>query len=385
MMGKGYTLFKILGIDIRIDVSWLLLFLLITWSLARGVFPLRYEDLPREIYWWMGLAGALGLFASILIHELCHSVVARRLGIPIRGITLFIFGGVSEMTDEPPSPRAEALMAIVGPLASVLLGLGLWGLAAVGRVADWPVPLRGVLGYLAFINFLVAGFNMLPAFPLDGGRVLRAALWRWHHDLRRATRVASRLGAALGVLLAVLGLARVLFLGDFIGGFWYFLIGMYLRDASRGAYEQVLLKQAFAGERVRRFMRSDPITVPPWLTVAELVEQYLYRHHFRSFPVLDGDRLVGCVTIEQVRALPREAWGHRRVEEIMAACSPDNRIAPDADVMEALQVMTRTGTSHLMVVEGGRLSGMIALKDLLGFFALKMELDEPGAVRGLRP
>jgi Zn-dependent protease len=201
MFGRRFRIMRLMGVDIRLDITWVILFLLVTWSLSRGVFPVRYGQLRPEDYWWMGITAALGLFASLLLHELCHAAVARTYGIPIRGITLFIFGGVAEMDDEPKSAKAEFLMAGAGPLCSVLLGVVLALVASLGTQVRWPETVIGVLSYLAWINFLVAGFNLLPGFPLDGGRILRAALWQIKGDLRWATRIAAGLGTGLGILL----------------------------------------------------------------------------------------------------------------------------------------------------------------------------------------
>lgn len=374
MFGSRFTLFRVRGIDIGLDLSWAILFLLITWSLARGLFPFRYEDLPRQIYWWMGIAGAIGLFVSILLHELSHALVAQRFGIPIRSITLFVFGGVAEMTDEPPRPAAEFLMAAVGPLTSLLLGLVLFGFAALSRSVDWPIPVRGVLGYLSWINFIVAGFNLLPAFPLDGGRILRAVLWRYRKDLRWATRISSLLGSGFGILLSVVGVVWVLY-GDFIGGIWYFIIGMFLRNASQAAYQQVVIREAFAGVSVRQFMRPDPVTIPPSLTLQQALEEYFYRYDYKLFPVVEDGRLLGCITPKALRDVPREQWTSRLVGEIAARCTAETTISPTADVTQALSRMNRAQISRLMVVQENELLGILTLKDLLHFLSIRMDLE----------
>jgi CBS domain-containing protein len=232
-----------------------------------------------------------------------------------------------------------------------------------------------VLGYLAWINFIVAGFNMLPAFPLDGGRVLRAALWGIKKDVRWATRIAAGLGGGLGLLLAVFGLYRV-FRWDFIGGLWFFLIGMFLRQAAQASYERLLIRKLFAGETVRSFMRQNPISVSPLLSVQELVEDYFYRYHFKLFPVVSDGRLVGCVHLESLRELPKSSWAEARVEQLAGPCSPQNTIAPDTDLIAALSLLNRTQSSMLMVVERQRLVGIITLKDIMNFLAIKMALQE---------
>jgi Zn-dependent protease/CBS domain-containing protein len=380
MFGKGITLFRILGFEVHVDLSWLVLALLITWSLATGFFPHAYGGLSRSLYWQMGVAGALGLFASILFHEFCHSLVARRFGLPMKGITLFIFGGVAEMDDEPPSPRAEFFMAAAGPLSSILLGLAIYA-ASVGveQITD-AVAIPAILGYLAVINWVLAAFNLIPAFPLDGGRVLRAALWHWKKDLRTATRTASRIGSLFGMVLILFGVVKIL-LGNIIGGLWQFMIGMFLRSAAEMSYRQVLYRRQLEGTMVASFMNRTPVTVPPSVTVRELVEEYVYRYHFKMFPVVEGSILRGCITTAAVHAIPREEWDRKTVREIMEYCSADNTIPPDTDAMRAFSLMGRTGKSRLMVVDNSRLVGVVTLKDFLGYLSVRMELEDDGTTK----
>ncbi len=374
MFGKTITLFRLFGFRVRIDLSWFLIAALVAWSLAVGAFPLYYENLSAATYWWMGIGGALALFVSIVVHELCHSLAARRYGMEMRGITLFVFGGVAEMTEEPSSAVAEFVMALAGPASSIVLGGLVLGLHHLGTQAGWPVPLTGVLSYMGLINLVLAGFNLLPAFPLDGGRVFRAALWAWRGNLRWATRIASVTGSAIGLLMVAGGVLYALS-GALIGGLWLAFIGMFIRGASRMSYQQLLTRKALEGEKVRRFMRAQPVTVPGEATIADLVEDYVYTHHFKMLPVVEGERLLGCVTTRDIKEVPREEWSQRRAGEIARTCSPENTISPDQDVTEALSSMHRTQSSRLMVVEDGRLVGVLALKDLLEFLSLKVDLE----------
>lgn len=376
MFGKRIKLFKIFGFEVGIDWSWIILAILIAWSLSVGLFPFRYKNLSTQTYWIMGVVGALGLFASIVFHEMCHSLVARKYGMPMKGITLFIFGGVAEMGEEPPSPKAEFMMAIVGPISSIAIGIVFYGIYFLGRQNGWSEPINGVVQYLAFINGLLAFFNLLPAFPLDGGRVLRSILWGSKKNLRWATRISSKIGSGFGILLIILGVFQFL-RGNFIGGMWWFFIGMFLRGAAKTSYQQLLIRKALEGEIVQRFMKTDPVTVTPSLSVEELVEDYIYRNHHKMYPVVqDTDRLIGCVTTKQVKEIPREKWRQTKVGEVASQCSAENTIGPQVDAMKALSIMSKTGTSRLMVTEKNRLLGIIALKDLLKFFALKVELEE---------
>lgn len=375
MFGKRLTLFELFGFKVQVDVSWVLLAVLVTWSLAEGYFPQTHQGLATSTYWLMGAAGAVGFFLSLILHELSHSLVARREGLAIRGITLFIFGGVAHMEDEPPSARTELLMAIAGPIASIVVGAAFFGLFVAGGRIGVPEHFLDIPYYLALINVVLAGFNLIPAFPLDGGRVLRAALWRWKDDIRWATRIAARAGAGFGLVLIALGVLWFI-TGDIIGGVWWVLIGMFLRGAARASYRQLLTRQALEGEPVRRFMVSDPVTVSRETSVRRLVEDYIYRHHYDVFPVTEDDSLVGCVGTKQVKRLDREEWDRRSVAELAEPCSDENTVTPDTDAVKALAVMNRTGNSRLMVAENGRLVGIVALKDLLQLLSLKLDLDD---------
>ena len=374
MFGKRITLFKLLGFEVHIDPSWLIIVLLVIWSLTKGWFPSNYRDLAPATYLWMGLCGAAGLFFSIVFHELCHSLVARRFGLPMKGITLFVFGGVAEMSDEPSSAKAEFLMAVAGPLSSILLGLMLYVVTALGSEV-LSTPVTGVIDYLVAINLFLAAFNLLPAFPLDGGRVLRAALWQWKKNMRWATRIASRIGTGFGIFLILVGIFYVV-MGNIINGIWLFMIGMFLRNAAQMSYQQVLIRKALEGETVQHFMKKDPVTAPSSISIKHLVEDYIYNYHYKMYPVVERGELIGCITSRQVKDIPRDQWAARTVGDAKIRSSPENTIAPAADALQALSVMSRTGNSRLMVVDDGRLVGIITLKDILGFISIKLALDE---------
>jgi len=248
MFGRSVSLFKLFGFEIKVDISWLILAALVTWSLASGLFPEYYKHLPVASYWWMGATGTVGLFLSIIFHELSHSLIARRYGISIKGITLFIFGGVAEMEDDPPNSKAEFLTAIVGPLSSFLIGVVLFLIKLWGEISGWPVTVTGVLSYLAWLNIVLAAFNLLPAFPLDGGRMLRSALWSWKKDLRWATNIAANVGSGLGLMLVIGGIVSI-FMGNVIGGLWWFMIGLFVRSAAQRSYQQLLARNLFHPEK----------------------------------------------------------------------------------------------------------------------------------------
>jgi Zn-dependent protease/CBS domain-containing protein len=385
MFGKSIKLFDLFGFTVRIDLSWVIILTLVLWSLGGGVFPQRYESLETSTHWWMAAAAALGLFVSIVVHELSHSLVARQFGLPMSGITLFLFGGVSEMTDEPPSPKAEFWMAIAGPATSVVLCVALLTGANGARDLGWPTPLVGVMWWVGLINGILAAFNLVPGFPMDGGRVLRSIIWSLRGSLRKATRTASHAGMWFGLVLIAVGIFNLLFLNP-IGGLWWILIGMFLRGAAQQSYQQVLLKQTLQGEPVSRFMTTDPITVPGGATLEQLVNDYVYEHHFKMFPVVDDGRLVGCVTTQRVKEIPREEWSQRTVGEIASGCDGETTLEPGTDALDALQKMNDSQNSRMVVADDGELRGVLALKDLLGFLALKLELegDEEEAQKRIR-
>ncbi len=374
MFGKRVRLFSLLGFDVYIDASWAFIAILITWSLAVGLFPQEVAGLSPGTYWAMGALGAVGLFFSIIFHEFSHSLVARRFGLEMKGITLFLFGGIAEMHDEPETAKSEFWMAIAGPLSSLLLAAAFYGLTVVGENAGWPDTVLALVGYLSFINLVVAIFNMVPAFPLDGGRVLRSILWGWKKNLRWATRVASRMGSGFGYLLMGLGLLSVM-AGNVIGGIWWFLIGMFINGASRSSRDQQMLKSALSGEPVRRFMQTEPVTVPPGVRLRELVDDYIYRYHYKTFPVVENGRLVSCISTRRIKEIPQAEWDMRSVGEVADRCDANNTVRPDADAMDALSLMNRTGSGRLLVVEDDRLVGILALKDLLDFLSLKIDLE----------
>ena len=373
MFGTRFKLFRLFGFTVSVDASWFIVAVLLTWTLAQQ-FAADYEIGPTT-YWLMGLAGMLGLFASIVVHEFAHSLVARRRGVPIRGITLFIFGGVAEMEREPPNAKTEFLVAIAGPIASVLIAGACYGLYWLGVRTNWPAPVNGVLQWLAIINLIVVGFNLVPAFPLDGGRVLRSILWHYKQNLRWATRVTSTLGSIFGMLLIGFGIFSFM-AGNFIGGIWMGFIGLFLLSAARMSYQQLILRRELEGEPVSHVMRTDVRTVPPDITIQQCVEDYLYRYDYKMFPVARNGDLVGCVTTRRIKEVPRDQWDRTTVGEIVNGCTGENTISPDADAMQALSKMQRNQLSRLMVVDHGQLQGVFSLKDVMNLMARKVELGE---------
>jgi Zn-dependent protease len=363
-----------LGIRVRLDWTWFFLAFLIVWSLSTGYFPANYPGFTFRIYLTMGLVGAIGLFASIVAHEFCHALVGRHYGLPITDIKLFIFGGVAEMHEEPDSAKSEALMAIAGPAASVVIGVVCNLLSGWGSSAGWPLPITATLSYLGLINIFLAIFNMIPAYPLDGGRVLRALLWGLKRDLRWATRVASRIGSGFGFVLIALGVVSFLG-GNFVGGLWSVLIGFFLQSVSSASYQNVLIKEFFKGEPIRKFAKTDLVTVGPELALSSLVENYFYKTFHQLYPVVENDNLMGCISLEDVGRYPREEWERLKVHDVMTSCGPENTVFPETDVSEVLRRMTSERRGRFVIVDhDGHLLGLVSLKDLMNAISIQMQL-----------
>ena len=375
MFGRPVSLFSVFGFEIKIDMSWLILAALITWSLASGFFPESYKGLSTAAYWWMGAAGATGLFLSIIIHELTHSLMARHYGISIKGITLFIFGGVANIESEPPHPKAEFMIAIVGPLSSCFLSFLFFLLFNIGERNGWPATVNGVLDYLSWMNIILAVFNLIPAFPLDGGRILRSALWKWKKDIRWSTSIAAQTGSGFGLLLIIMGVISII-RGNFMGGLWWFLIGMFVRSAAQSSYRQILARSLFHTKKVKDLMVKNPVTVPRSISLEEFIRDYVYKYHFQAYPVLSFGRLSGCIFVRQIASIPREEWARYTVGAVALPCSEETTIGPEEDADKALEIMNRTGNSRLLVVNGEELEGIISLKDMLALLSLKVELND---------
>jgi Zn-dependent protease/CBS domain-containing protein len=373
MLGRSLTLFEIFGIKVKVNLGWALIAAFIAWSLAQGVFPQLYEGLQPSAYRWMAVAAIFGLAASIVIHELAHSLVARAFGIPLEGITLFALGGVAEIEEEPPSPTAEFLMAIAGPATSVLLAVLLGVLDSAAGGPEARPALSGVLNYLGLLNLVLAVFNMIPAFPLDGGRALRAIVWAVKKDYRAATRFAARLGSGFGVALMLAGVLLAL-AGNFGAGLWWILIGLFLRGAAEGADFQEEASAQLKGRSVRAVMTADPDVVSPDLTIARFVEDHVYPLHHDLFPVVRDGRPVGVIGLREIKSVPRSAWDSVTVGQAAKPLSDDVVIDASADAFAALERMQRGRQSRLLVVDQGRLAGMLSLKDLLELIAVRLQL-----------
>ncbi len=378
--GKDRTLFKVFGIPVNVNLSWLFLVALVMFTLAEGWFPQHLEEPSVGLRWLLGFVGTMGLFACLLIHELAHSLVARRTGMPVAGITLFIFGGVSQLQDEPPTAPAEFFMAIVGPASSIFLGIGFLILWFLGSAVGWDPAIVALAHYLWIINFVLAAFNLMPAFPLDGGRVVRSVLWALTNNLRAATNVAANIGAFFGIALIVLGVIMTLQV-DVLGGLWFIIIGFFLRQAAMSSLQMVVIRQQLQGETVRRFMTTDVVVVPRDLTVQDFVNEFVFHHRFSYYPVVDEEgRLLGMVSSRAPRELDREEWADKLVDELMKGLDQCVTIHPDMDAVDALSFLRQRDENRAVVVEHDRAVGMLSLRDLLRFLAIKIDLEPRGSM-----
>ena len=369
----GIELFEVAGIQIAVDWSWLVTFLLVLVSLSAGYFPHQHPGHGAGWYWGTGAVATLLFFTSVVIHELAHALVGRRLGQEVRRITLFIFGGMAHLSREPRSAAVEFAIAAVGPMTSLLLGGVFWLIASWLEAMDVGALWVAMCSYLAFINVALAVFNLLPGFPLDGGRMLRSVLWLRSGDLRAATARAADWSSGIALGLMLLGALQIL-AGSLIGGLWLIFIGAFLRGAAHASYEGVVVEQALSGTIVRDAMIPDPITVVPGdLTVASAVENYFLRYGFGGFPVADDGQITGVLSLGEVKRCPSDQRASRRVREFMCPAS-DVAISADATVAAALRRMVQSGCSRLLVEDRGRVIGLITQTGITRSVRIKTEL-----------
>lgn len=359
----GIRLGSIFGLEIRIDYSWFIIFFLILWTFTMGVFPAAAPGLAVGTYIAMGVAGTLLFFASLLAHELSHSLMARMKGIPVEGITLFIFGGMAHTRMEFEDPGDELVIAGVGPVSSFAIAL-LFGIAAwAGSGAGWSIAVTAVAQYLAFINLALAIFNLLPGFPLDGGRLFRAGVWKATGDLTKATRWAAASGKGLGYLLMGLGLLQI-FVANLLGGLWLIFIGWFVRTAAESSYLQHLLRRSLEGVKVGEMMTPDPVTVAPETPLSDFVENYVFRGRHQDYPVAEDGRPMGIITLQRVKETPRDEWPNRTVEEAMLPASDGIVATPDESMAEVMERLEESKVRRILVLEEGRITGIITRSDL---------------------
>ena len=379
-MASSFRIGRFFGVEIGAHWSWIFIFLIVTWSFATGVLEYYYEDWS-EAQRWIGAVIVAGVFfLSVLIHEMSHAIVSNKLGLPVRSITLFIFGGAANLSKEPDKASDEFKIAIVGPATSMALG----ALFAVAWAVLYPFNdgIAGLSAYMALINVSLAIFNMLPGFPLDGGRVFRSIVWSRNGDRLRATRAASRAGEWLAYAIMALGLIEVFF-GNLVGGLWFLFIGFFLRSVATASYEQLLMETTLSGIRVDDVMRKQVPSVPPDMTVEELVHEGIMRGNARAFAVIAAGELSGLITLTDVRKVPREEWPSTSVYRAMTPATQLHTVAPGQRLTEVLHIMVERDINQLPVVRGREAIGMLDRADVMRFIQIRRELGEDAAEREL--
>jgi len=369
---KGIPLFRVLGIRISIDYTWFIVFVLFAWSLSFGYYPYYYPGMTKKAYIIMGSVSTILLFVCVLIHELSHSYTANRLGLEVKEITLFIFGGVANLTKEPDDAMTELKIAAAGPAASGVLAALFWVASRVLPSGTYPA-VSAVLSYLYLINLLLLGFNAIPGLPLDGGRILRAIWWRVTGNINTATLAASQIGRAFALFLIIFGFFQI-FTANFIGGLWMLLIGVFLQQAAAGGYRQLLIRKMLEGVTVRDLMSRDVVTIDESVTVAEAIDEYFMKYHFTSFPVTSGGEIRGLVTFRQVKSVPPEERETKTVGEVMERLGDEYLLRPEMGALEAITKISASGLGRLPVVEGKRPIGMVSRGDVLRVIEMKSSL-----------
>lgn len=361
---------RVLGIPLELDYSWFLVFALFTWALAVGHYPTEFKGWPTSLYWIMGAVTAVMLFVSVVLHELGHSVVARRYKIPVRRITLFIFGGVSQIEAEAATPGADFRIAVAGPLVSLALA----GLFTILQPAVAGVsPLLALARYLAYINLALALFNLIPGFPLDGGRGLRAVVWGLTGDFHRATRIAASVGRGFAFVFILVGVWQV-FGGNFVGGLWIVFIGWFLESAAVAQTQQVVLQDLLTGHTVAEAMSPELTAVPADVTLQLLVDQHILTSGRRSFLVQRDQAVLGLLTLHHVVHIPRAQWGTTTAAQAMIPAARMRSARPDTELRAALEAMDRDGVSQLPVMVADHAVGILRREDILSFLRAAQQL-----------
>jgi Zn-dependent protease len=361
---RTLSLGRIIGIPIELDYSWFLIFALLTWSFAVSYYPAEFTDWSTALYWFTGAATAIMLFVSVLIHELGHSVIALGYKIPIRSITLFIFGGVAQIESEPPKASAEFWIAIAGPVTSTLLALFFF---LFQPLLNQSTPLYGLVKYLASINLLLALFNLIPGFPLDGGRVFRAFVWWITRSLRKATLVAANLGRFIAFLFIFVGFWQM-FSGNFGNGLWIAFIGWFLESASSAQLRQQVIHEALKGHTVGDAMSRSFAEIASNVSLQQLIHDHILLTGQRTFIVKNDGKVVGLLTLHQIKQVPRTEWSTTQVADIMIPDTGIKKVRPDAELWECFSMMNRDGVNQLPVMENGHILGMLSREDVINFF-----------------
>ena len=374
-MDNGIKLGKLFGIDISLGYSWFFIFALITLGLAFALFPQMSPGLNTSVYIAMGVITSLLFFASVLLHELVHSLVAKSYGINVEGIRLMIFGGVSQLTEEPRTPRVEFWMAFAGPLTSLVLGGIFLGAFFASRQFGLGPFIVVPAFWLGYINILLGVFNLLPGFPLDGGRVLRAIVWHFTGSLKRSTAVAAGLGKGLSYTMMLVGV-----LGPLFGNFtllWFILIGWYLLRASEAGYRQVVFEEAIQGIKVDQAMTMNPETVNPDINIEDAVKDYFMKHRWIIYPVVENDNVEGVISINKLKDVPRRSWKRKRVRDVMEPLSTDIVTSPDSEISDIMPKLNSKKTEgRVLVMKDDHLLGILTRADILRTIRRRLQREQ---------
>jgi len=373
-MRKSFRLVTLFNIPVEINFTWFIILGLVIFTLARGYFPYTNPELSAAAHWLMALIAALLLFASLLAHELSHSLVAIRHKLSIRGITLFIFGGVAHMEQEPSSPGVEFKMAIAGPAMSFFLAIVFFGLTQAFYNLGFPKYVLSITNYLFILNLIVGIFNLIPGFPLDGGRVLRATLWSYYKDIKKATAIASGFGKGFAFFLIAVGFLN-LFTGSIISGIWFIFIGLFLQEAADVSYRQVVMKKILSGVKVKDLMTQNVITVPADMTLDRLVDDYFFKTRHATFPVVEDDKILGLVILHDIKEVARDKWPQISAKQVLIPLKRDLVIGKDVDAMLALTKLASNGIGRLLVIEDSKLLGILSQRDIMRLFEFKSEIE----------
>lgn len=371
-MGSGFNLGKLFGIQFRLHYTWFFIFLLITVSLSWQVFPVFYPGWSQLLYWVVGITTSLLFFASVLAHELAHSLVGRANGIPIKSITLFIFGGMAQMTKEATRAGAEFKMAAAGPACSLAIG-GVFALVWF-LTQDIIEPLSAMAFYLAQINVVLAVFNLIPGFPLDGGRVFRSLMWRFSGNYQRSTRIATRVGQGVAYSFILGGILMMFLLHEWLGGIWIVLIGWFLQNAASASYRQTRWRQALRGLTASQIMTSDYTEVPPNLTLAELVKGFVLPRGHSFFIVTGEGGVKGILALPNIKSVPQSSWDTTQLEKIMLPLGQLKVARPEQDALSIVEEMDENELNQMPVVSEGRIIGLITRDNLIRFLRARSEL-----------
>ncbi len=361
---------RIAGIEISVHYTWILIFVLITWSLAAGYFPQEFPDWDIAVYWITSLVAALLLFFSVLFHEFAHSLMAKSRGLSVKSITLFLLGGISNLESEPKKPGIEFAIAIIGPLSSLALAAIFWGVDIMGWAPEGPV--KATVDYLVLVNILLAAFNILPGFPLDGGRVLRSLIWGATNDLKKATNIASTVGQVFGWIMIAAGVFIAL-TGQLLNGIWLVFIGWFLNTSAEAARRELEQRSIWLNVRVANVMNDRPETVSPNSSIEQLVRDIYIKRGVRSAPVVDEDKLVGMVTLSDIKKVSQPEWQLTTISRAMTR-PPLYVIKPEDSMSVAINLIAEHGINQLPVVVGDRLIGTLCRADILRYVQIHYEL-----------